>query len=132
MHLACPNRSGVSISGEEIRQVRSVLVYRISAQGQPSRGQQGCDHVQTLTAPGVNHVLLRDWRPGTSIRLRLREASFVYAGEFDFATLGLLDQLPNFRLGLSEPLFVPLFFKLCRVRFHTSPARLRTPVSVLR
>lgn len=77
-------------------------------------------------------MLLPGWCPGTSIRLRLREARFIDVGEFDFATLGLLDQLPYFRLGLSEPLFVPLFFKLCRVRFHTSPARLRAPVSVLR
>jgi len=94
---------------------------------QPSRGQQCSDHVQTLAAPGVNHVLLPEWRPGTSIRLRSREARFVYVGEFDFATLGSLDQRPDLRLGLSEPLFVPLFFRLCRVRLHTSPARLRSP-----
>jgi hypothetical protein len=81
-----------------------------------------CKIGQTLTAPGVNHVLLPDWCPGTSIRLRLREASFVYVGEFDFATLGLLDQCPDFRLGLSEPLFVPLF--LSYAGFASIPAPL--------
>jgi hypothetical protein len=62
----------------------------------------------------------------------LREASFVDVREFDLAALGLLDQLPNFCLGLSELLFIALFFRLCRVRFHTRPACLSAAVSVLR
>jgi hypothetical protein len=51
-----------------------------------------------------------------------RAGNFVYVGEFDFATLGLLDQCPDFRLGLSEPLFVPLF--LSYAGFASIPAPL--------
>ena len=63
--------------------------------------------------------------------MRLRETSFVDVREFDLAVFSLLNRLPNSYVSLPEPLFISFFFKLCRVRFQTSPARLSAPVRVL-
>ena len=96
-----------------------------------ARREEGGDHVQPLAAHRRNGVLLPDGGPGAAVGMYLREARFIEIGHRDLTVLRLPPQGANLLLCFGKFCVVALFFRLCRVRFHTNAARFKTPERVL-
>jgi len=81
-----------------------------------------CQYVQARPPHRCDGLNLSQWRPAAAIRLCVRETRLIDIGQNYLAAYGLLDQCSDFDLSGSEVLFIPLFLREWRVRFHTKPS----------